>query len=1559
MALGLNPGGIGNEIADKLHEVLQAAPDLANSPGLAVAAAQQPNHTQAAQALSVAKRHYAIQQSVDELSTQLHIAPDEIHQAISDHLYGTTSGQPIHATLTAQITPNQGPPTQVAATQAARQQPNVVSGSYQTAQNQYDPFGIGHFVNRWINKPLSEVQHEYRYLHDVEATHGPGAAVLAGALMAIPGIAGAAVGRSPEVGILAAEATGELEDRLLYKDSWDRTNEQSVPVGTPGAVPSIGSPTGWVLPYRDPHTHALVSFGRDLASHSPIWKGVIAGVGDGLAATFLDPLAVAGSRVGAARDIHLVTPEDEIRLYESPISGARYRRGVDWMVGKSAGDIQHQWPWLAPIASKLANKSSTQEVRNVIQDAISVENLSQMRLGAKAPALSFTKKVTQNAYTSVKKWAASKATPEDPEGFVAAAEAQRTRFLARGVDVLSRSQTRIPQVLLDEDEKGLRFSGHQVDPFDPQTGEAIYLQARYGLDEIAARGLQNNFLGFLDVGDDTAALNVLKNTVYHSILGRAARLAAGDDKMTGVLLSPDFKRNLMQVIDEMGAAADMGGTGGVYGATRAATKTPPVVSPAGDIDAGLLDAHTGLFSLPDLAQTKRIAQALVGAHSRLGFLDDATYRTIIQGFWKPMALLNVGSAERIATSEILNNWFRLHGVNLIKGFLVARAAKAGTKLAEEESGRLAKGYSVMVWNLLGRPMGKVAPEDLRLAMSVIEHAGEGRTVPEAVGAHANYTQEFDVSTTQGTKQVLQNIISRSPKMRSTNRFGLFGVGDQHSFQRWSDWLNAISRDEPSRIAAQRILEDLKAGVPQEEAEKDGIKALWDVLETRDPELNRKLLRSRERTAWGISQNMTPLQNLAYDRVQNLMAAVSGKAVEGNPAEVNMDLLEKVADPEARVNSHDLERNYDFADAPEAIPGRQFTPVTDGWWHKIISKGFNVAFSPIINTLAREPIYFASVQKMAKALRPAVEAGLEQDAADSLAMSWASMDMIRHVHNLGERTQFSELVRSVSPFFFAQQQALKRVWRLFAADPGAARRYMLAIQGVHNIASQHTDEFGNGTIALPGVGNLTQHGLDLLSHAGFTVNAPLGTQWNGSAFSTNVIMPMSEGVEGFRPSLGPAIEIPVSLLKIWFPELAHFGVSQESIDQGQQVINDILGPQAAPEATSGKLWQMIFPSPIAQRMFQGLTPSELNTYYASGLYQAIQILDVKYQEDVDNWYKGGQKGPAPTYLPQVYNPNGTVTKAASDLLLQLQNTARVWAGFKLLIGTLSPLSPSLALKTIPWKKDVQTYINKYGVAQGLTRYTLDHPDMTAMTVFSTDTARGGAAIPETQEFWKWYNSSKELATNPQTANGWMFFAPPADSQGAFSLQVYNDELAQGLKKKDAPDQFLAKVEQNDGAHIYYDILVPQYTKAYNAAGSSAAKKAATEAFHQQVEALDRFNPTWAASSVGKTVDKTSGKISSNTGAQVQAQQDLLSIRRILADPKAPKTPMTDKIKNLVDVYDQISSQLPGGNSQTANQYIMQDIQNRWYNYLQTQKTQDPTLGNVINTVFFQLSGAISG
>ena len=108
-------------------------------------------------------------------------------------------------------------------------------------------------------------------------------------------------------------------------------------------------------------------------------------------------------------------------------------------------------------------------------------------------------------------------------------------------------------------------------------------------------------------------------------------------------------------------------------------------------------------------------------------------------------------------------------------------------------------------------------------------------------------------------------------------------------------------------------------------------------------------------------------------------------------------------------------------------------------------------------------------------KPLIDAGIkdydEASPADALDPA-RSTCVMRNVHNLTDRTQWTVTLRNWAPFYFAQEQAYRRMGRLLAEDPRAFRQYQLMISNIGNTGQIFQGPNSKGYFVMPGTGWLS-------------------------------------------------------------------------------------------------------------------------------------------------------------------------------------------------------------------------------------------------------------------------------------------------------------------------------------------------------------------------------------------------------------------------------------------------------------------------------------------------------
>jgi hypothetical protein len=294
---------------DLIHETLAGAPDIQDSPSLALSTAQaSPDGDSAsfnAQTASQAANYNAAVQAIQKTSHH------------SSHGHGW----------------------------------NILGDIADIVQN---PLGglkeVGSDIAGALSKPLQQVQHEYRYLKDVWESHGPLAFLLESGRLA----AGAAVGvgvaaLAPEAIPLYSAAVGGAGAATFlphggsnalagYEDSWKRSED---------GHSSFGRDIAHII-----HFDPSIS----IAGHK---AHLLSGTLDGVFDIGTDPVLAAGNVALAARRARLALtgPEDIVRAYNASPS---VRRAVQDIAGESSPTaIMQRYPTVGPGLAKYLSKADT------------------------------------------------------------------------------------------------------------------------------------------------------------------------------------------------------------------------------------------------------------------------------------------------------------------------------------------------------------------------------------------------------------------------------------------------------------------------------------------------------------------------------------------------------------------------------------------------------------------------------------------------------------------------------------------------------------------------------------------------------------------------------------------------------------------------------------------------------------------------------------------------------------------------------------------------------------------------------------------------------------------------------------------------------------------------------------------------------------------------------------------------------------------------------------------------------------------------------------------------
>lgn len=1351
----------------------------------------------------------------------------------------------------------------------------------------------GHLVGKGLhllNAPLAEVQHQYRYLHDVESRHGPMAALLEG--LGIAG--GAAVGALADQPVLGAELVAGLEGRLTFRDSWKRTQDGDK--------------------YRDPTTQRPVSIGRDVASVFGLKAkskpyGIVSGLGDFISDIALDPFqhgleaihapaSAEGLRLGsqglqdtlAGKSLtgKLLNKIPGLADAASAFPARRYggtlvdplllddiprvvrevpsvKRMMENVAQLDSGGISHLYPTLRPIADKLGSASTFEQVQSIFQDQAEINQILDRRL----PTLTVSKEIRNAVATKIGNY----------EGPLSGGVRRATSFIPYVVDTKGRI-------------------AHEIDPGSHTGFKAVYDTFRFAHTRDVAEAMTTRYIN----APPAERILIYREGILRTI-----------GKLTD---DPEILQRVQKALEE--ATGGIGaGTEDIFGFGPDAQDLSKILTDKGlGSTAAIWQNQAGKMAIPDWGTVNQNLRSLNRAKKFYGAADEWVYHHFTSPIFKPLALATGGFALRMATAEALPEVLR-HGFGeYVQNLVAARAGKLGMKV-EAAAGvkavgeRLAEEAAVQ-----GKTITQAEIPHIGATMSYMlggprELLQKARANSPLVELTADLTLRHDlhvlspaVNATHGMTEILSDESEKAANaiyaagqktpMVGGKDFEGVAAGKKRMPKVWQSALMEPSRDPIGRAIAQAHL-----------AGTDPVAAARAVIDG----LPAEQLELMQRHFWGSAQGVDPHADWAEVANKAFQGLVTGK--DGT---IHTPLIEAIA--ENRTVDRRILDAIPIESRPEMVKGRVLIPRIGG--NVVFDKIFS-GLGGFINAVAREPMYVGEVHRQMGVLQGLVDAGMMQrNEALDLAEQRAINQMMPFIHNPAERTQLAVNARNIAPFFFAQQQAYARFGRLLDEDPAAFRKMQLLVTGLVNAGHETKDGQGNPFLHYPGAGFVTNGTAGLLKKIGIPLVGSVPLSMTGDIRSLNTVIPFGEGV---RVGFGPAVAIPMRIITNVFPE-------------AEPLMHDVLGEQAA----SRSIWQQLMPSSTVYRTIQALG-NEHKRSFASSMMQTIQVLAYQQEQAMAKWTKAGNDPNSPD-APHIIPPANAGPIVQQAFIDKVKNQTRVNFLAKAVFGLVAPASPSIDIGDVALPQELRDAIKKDGLSIGTGKFLEANPNATPYTVFQSKN-QAGAPLPATRQAQDFYDRHRDFLSKYPYAGAWLL-----PQTGEFNQGVYNEQLAQHLRIKKAPDQFLKDIYTASGNHQFFEVDKSAFDKRLaelKARGDKEGAKRERANFNAYLSQQGLSNPVWWDDFQSADRDE----------ARKLAINDLTGM---VNDPALPHSPMGDGIRGLLSDYQTFQSSLVHGRTDTDATALNKAHKQNFQAYLAQLAQSEPVLKPMIRKVFLDLSQA---
>jgi hypothetical protein len=1398
----------------------------------------------------------------------------------------------------------------------------------------------------WLGKPLKEVQRDYKFVHSVYVDHGflPGFAASLGILGA--GVAGTVVA-GPLGGVLAADAAGAATRKALgniFKDSYAKSEDENYKV-SPGRDFSNVLSTASSAVGAD----AMAKTFRDTSKG---FGKVVSGGGDIAFDITMDPLSVAGRfsqlmktgklvNLSKAGEIQIKYPildsipgvknfvisrtgapltSEQMDLVRSNAGkffgvGAQYNRALDDLAKSTAGEIVQKYPQLGTVAAgRIGALKTADEVHNFLKTSLYFGEMQGTLAGqAMMPARTILRSKLGDS---------------------------------KVVDYL-RNDGSLPGKIYKT------FSGYMPYSVDAETQKlsltkfrwnsndaatTVYRIARIGMGDRAAKEWAGQYAQAVVTGDLALARSVKNNALTETF--KALGLP-DDNKFVTHIWNETQKLEQPLVGTQVYGVDYAGRILGEYETLSGATKT-----------AGLVKHQAQeMFNIPDFREIRKAMRQAGQYNKFVGKLDDFTSSAITgytNNVFKPLALATAGFGLRVAAAEMIPTFARYGVMNTVKSKIIANAAKTKFNLIKGEDEDIASATLVglgagegIANDVLskGFPAFKKAKElKLKFAEKLTSEeqidlatrlvmANNGHILSEAVQTGHGYDANTSFFNNQAAHYYFQ-LQKNSPLFRDQPEWTTYSSSDMHYAPRLTTNLNKASKEVSNSNIAGDILRYQKnyAKAFKREGELVPVSPKLTTSEFYDtPEfidMRKALVESEyKRMMASIEGKYKPydaerkvltrwrdgdIHQFAEDRVDSTLGMLVGK--DGTFHEKWADNVAKGLDTDlnsiaelSRKNPQSLPVSVSGPMLQPYVPSKN--PIT-----YIVNLGFKKVIDPIVNGLAREPLYVLHVGDAYKRLETQIAKGwISEDQALRIAQTQASYGMLPQIHNTALRSQFAQLANNFLPFYFAQEQALKRAFNTLKDTSIASpifsrgmRFYQLAEHAMSDPTFMTTDENGNKFVNIPLVGEFGSATQNALSAFGVPIVSGLPISVKGSTVSLKSVLPELQ-----TPGVSPMMAVSGNLLADFFPSL-------KGVVQG--TVGDISFQRGVLDSLVPATW--------AKTALSALTPIDLQNQMNSALASALASA-----------YYNGQ---VPDATSSDYDRQAFVDR--------IKNNARSILLIKTFLNLTSPLAPQVKQEDPGLREEFWKLVkaNNNNFADALQQFLGDHGTRAvSYTVGKTESAIRGLRLPYIQETVDYIRANKnQFDPRSGVSTGAFFLVPQDNSKNESDRAVYGELMNMHLRSQRTPQELLKQFYVSQG----YAQMAPEITKhvaaLQQAQNIPALAQLEQDRWSAVMTKMKNLYPLWYS-------DYT------NPDRRIEAQTAVNQLNKIFTSPNPPQHEQAKLVKELLDKYNQYVSQKSQFNMMNIRGVASQMNKQNWEDYLMTRAEQDPRLNSVIYSVFLKL------
>ena len=986
----------------------------------------------------------------------------------------------------------------------------------------------------------------------------------------------------------------------------------------------------------------------------------------------------------------------------------------------------------------------------------------------------------------------------------------------------------------------------------------------------------------------------------------------------------------------------------VYGASIDATplgqmKNKETVSLEGSADEGIPEADSqnyaiwahqhGSHGIIDFKALRREMQN-ANLYNKTYLKADDFFTAYTEKIFAPLTLFTTGFGIRVAANEALHQVIRNGLGDYIENRVVASGVKFSSKpeiraaaskivegLTDEDLNSIDKNklirqnsvtkhvdlsYKTQASLAMKNPVGfasyKIAPylaADKVNFMAKFQGLFAGMTLPAASSSShmARYGNAAAEEIDQGMQQLVHG---RVPGQKI---FGLFPVTDPDHMRFWALGLQKLRHEDAARDIAMDWLNNTT-------------KAKFNAL-TPDKQWQEMARQHATRVAnpknyADVRVSSAGMKNVEPEEFAGNQVADFRRQVTGADGTVHKDIIGNIFNGKPTY-ANDL-KDIPQLSRPKVVLGQINRPTMSNPLERVIETGYRTFINPVVDYISREPIFNHYAYENYRSLKPMVDSGLlTDDQAIIQAAQKGMAQMIPLIHNPPLRSQFAMIHRNLMPFYFAQEQAMKRVGRLIQSNPHAFREFQMIQQGLNNPGFVHQDSTGNKYIVYPLLGhfgNMLAHGLNTL---GMTQFDGLPSTVTGSTSSLLSVFP-----EMKLSSVGPFANMALGEMTKVFPALA----PADSALTGGYPTTDWISA--------------LMPSSGVRDFYEALTMNDKTNAVHNSFMSAVAA----------GYYNGD--------IPD--GRNGTVSYALlppaekQAIMDKIENNARTNLFVKGIMAFFLPLAPSVNNDT--YNKDMQTLRSEFvnmtlpqsqgGLGMDLKTATAEFMNKygaqsVVYTQSKTASGAGGASLPLAKTTIDWLANNQDIMK--VYPNGAAYLVPQNSQVGSDALKIEQKLLSMHLRETMSPKDFVDATFVAKGWSDMGPSLADYEALLKSAGNNKALAGMATSAWQAYTAEYGQSNPIWYADYKDPT-------------RTAYAYKSLSDLQKLNETEKLGTSAQASGIKGLLASYKDYHAALQQNTIKGMNRVtpMYSQIKNAWFDYITQLSTTNPELTNVINGVF---------